>query len=159
MRLLLRSDSVLSYPNSSLIYCSNSSHYVHIFHQISGQDSDGSLSDERLCVCTQCLLAKIQTHQLFSSLHPQIRTLKEYCAGSNFSASCTTLHQHPLPPPFTPAEVQKAGKNKALFPNKTFQNEKGCQFLSNNNFQVQWAVKAQDGLNWAGNNIAEITIK
>lgn len=42
---------------------------------------------------------------------------------------------------------------------KTFQNERSCQFLSSNNFQVQWAVKAQDVLNWAGNNIAEITKK
>lgn len=71
MRLLLRSDSGLSYPNSSLIYCSNSSHHVHIFHQINGQNSDGSLSDGRLCVCIQCLLAKIQNINIFPACTPR----------------------------------------------------------------------------------------
>lgn len=81
MRLLLRSDSRLSYPNSSLIYCSNSSHDVHISHGKSGQDLMA------VCLITDCVCASSPTcqnsnHQPFPYLQPQIRTLKEYSAGS-----------------------------------------------------------------------------
>lgn len=117
MRLLLRSDSRLSYPNSSLIYCSNSSHDVHISHGISGQDLMA------VCLITDCVCAsspylpkfKPSAFSLLAAPDQDSERIfcRQYC-----SASCTSLHQHPLPPPFTPAEVQKAGKNKVLFPEK-----------------------------------------
>lgn len=116
------------------------------------------LMTDPVCVPSACLPK--HKPSTFSLLAPPDQDSERILCRQYCSAACTSLHQHPLPPPFTPAEVQEAGKNKVLFPKKKpFQNERGCQFLSNNNFQVQWAVKAQDMLNWTGNNIAEITKK
>lgn len=114
--MLLRSDSDLSYPTSSLNYCSMSSHHVHIYHQINGHSSHGSSSDNRLYACTQRLFAAIQTSNPFSAAPPDQDSGPSTCRQC-YSASCT-LHLQPLSPPFKPAAVQKASKNKARFPKK-----------------------------------------
>lgn len=70
------------------------------------------------CVCASSAYLPKYKPSSFSLLAPPDQDSERMLCRQYCSASCIILHQHPLPPPFTPAEVQKAGKNKVPFPKK-----------------------------------------
>lgn len=73
------------------------------------------LTTDYICAPSTCL-PKYKP-STFSLLAPPDQDSGPSTCRQCYSASCTS-HLHPLSPPFTPAEVRKASKNKAPFQKK-----------------------------------------